>query len=98
MIEYDKHERKLVKEVAKYGFELLGITPFLNADKFYFYKKHKGILYNVEIIFNGQGYCLKLGKENVFKVIDMKYTLTWKTLFDNISLFASKKGGGNVQD
>ena len=91
MIEYDKHEKKLIKEVAKYGFELLGVTPFLNADKFYFYKKKNRTLYNVEIIFNGEGYCLKLGEENVFKVIDMKYTLTWKTLFDNISLFAKKE-------
>jgi hypothetical protein len=71
---------------------LAGVTPFSNADKFYFYKKGAKHMYNIEVIYNGKGYCLKVGKENVFKVIDLTYSLTWQQLVDNIVLF-EKKGG-----
>lgn len=90
MIAHDRHEKKLVSALEEVGYSLVGITPFLNADKFYFYKKDNKNMYNIEVIFNGQGYCLKVGKENVFKVIDMKYTLTWQQLIDNIVLFNEK--------
>jgi hypothetical protein len=91
MIAHDKHEKMLVESLSEVGYSLVGITPFQNADKFYFYKKDSKHMYNIEIIYNGHGYCLKVGKENVFKVIDMKYSLTWENLIDNIVLF-NKKG------
>jgi hypothetical protein len=47
-------------------------------------------MYNIEVIYNGKGYCLKVGKENVFKVIDLTYSLTWQQLVDNIVLFEKK--------
>ena len=92
MIAHDKHEKKLVDLFSEVGYSLAGITPFSNADKFYFYKKDSKHLYNIEVIYNGKGYCLKVGKENVFKVIDLTYSLTWQQLVDNIVLF-EKKGG-----
>jgi hypothetical protein len=90
MIAHDKHEKKLVGALENIGYSLVGITPFLNADKFYFYKKDNRHLSNIEIIYNGKGYCLKVGKENAFKIIDLKYSLTWKQLIDNIVLFNEK--------
>lgn len=86
----DKHEKKLVSALSEVGYTLLGITPFTNADKFYFYKKIDGRLYNIEIMYNGKGYCLKVGQENGFKVIDLKYDLTWEQLIDKIVLFNEK--------
>lgn len=92
MIAHDRHEKKLVGALEKVGYSLLGITPFANADKFYFYKKKNKSMSNIEIIYNGQGYCLKLGKENSLRVVDLKYSLTWQQLIDNIVLFNSKGG------
>lgn len=90
MIAHDKHEKKLVSVMSEMGYTLLGVTPFKNADKFYFYKKDSKHLYNVEIMFNGQGYCLKLGQENSLKVIDLKYDLTFDKMIDNIMSFNEK--------
>jgi len=92
MIAHDKHEKKLVSALSEVGYTLLGITPFSNADKFYFYKKVGGHLYNIEIMYNGKGYCLKVGQENGFKIIDLKYDLTWELLIDKIMLFNLKEG------
>lgn len=90
MLAQDKHEKKLVSALSEVGYTLLGITPFTNADKFYFYKKVNGELYNIEIMYNGKGYCLKVGENNGFKIIDLKYDLTWKELIDKIVLFNEK--------
>lgn len=90
MLAQDKHEKKLVSALSEIGYTLLGITPFRNADKFYFYKKVNGELYNIEIMYNGKGYCLKVGENNGFKIIDLKYDLTWKELIDKIVLFNEK--------
>ena len=90
MIAHDKHEKKLVGALEEIGYSLVGITPFANADKFYFYKKDNRNLSNIEIIYNGKGYCLKVGQENAFKIIDLKYSLTWEQLIDNIVLFNEK--------
>jgi hypothetical protein len=92
MIAHDKHERKLVSALSEVGYTLLGITPFKNADKFYFYKKVNGELYNIEIMYNGKGYCLKVGQDNAFKIIDLKYDLTWEQLIDKIVSFNTKGG------
>lgn len=90
MKNHDRHERKLVSALESLRFELLGITPFLNADKFYFYKKTSKDLLNIEIIFNGQGYCLKLGRNNSFKNIDLQYGLNWQSMFEHINEFVEK--------
>ncbi len=90
MLAQDKHEKKLVSALSEVGYTLLGITPFRNADKFYFYKKVDGHLYNIEIMYNGKGYCLKVGQENGFRIIDLKYDLTWQQLIDKIVLFNEK--------
>lgn len=90
MKNHDRHERKLVGEFEKIGFTLLGITPFLNADKFYFYKKTSKDLLNIEVIFNGQGYCLKLGRNNSFKNINLQYGLNWEAMFEHITEFMEK--------
>ena len=92
MLAQDKHEKKLVSALSEVGYTLLGITPFTNADKFYFYKKVNGELYNIEIMYNGKGYCLKVGENNGFKIIDLKYDLTWEQLIDKIVLFNKKVG------
>lgn len=92
MLAQDKHEKKLVSALSEVGYTLLGITPFRNADKFYFYKKVNGELYNIEIMYNGKGYCLKVGENNGFKIIDLKYDLTWEQLIDKIVLFNRKVG------
>lgn len=91
MKHHDRHEKKLVDEMSKHGFALLGITPFLNADKFYFYKKNSSGTINVELIYNGQGYCMSVGKNNSLKAINMKYQLKWEEVFENIKNYLGKK-------
>ena len=92
MIAQDRHEKKLIAALSEIGYSLLGITPFANADKFYFYKKDNKHISNIEIIYNGKGYCLKVGQENALKIIDLTYSLTWEQLIDKIVLFNSKGG------
>lgn len=88
---HDRHERKLVKALNELGFDLAGITPFKNSDKFYFYKRETKQLWNIEIIYNGVGYCLSVGKNNVFKAINLKFGLSWEKLFEEIKIFLDNK-------
>jgi hypothetical protein len=90
MTKQDRHEAKLVNALEVLKFDLLGVTPFANADKFYFYRKTSRDLLNIEIIYNGHGYCLKLGRNNSFKVIDLQYGLNWETMFEHINAFVEK--------
>jgi hypothetical protein len=91
MIYKDRHERKLISALSELSFSLTGITPFQNADKFYFYRKDSKDLLNIEIIFNGQGYCLSLGKNNQLKPVNMKFELTWETMLKEVVKFAGGK-------
>jgi len=86
----DRHERELVGAVSELGFRLTGIVPYLNYDSFMFYRPVGDVLYNVNVLYNGKGYCLATGQDNVLVYQNDKFTLQREELLERIANFGKK--------
>jgi hypothetical protein len=91
MKQNDAFEKHLIDVFENMGLSLLGITPYGNFDKFYFYRQVKNDeVINANIWFNGQGYCLFTGKNNILKTQNDKFELSYDEMIALVEGFAEK--------
>lgn len=86
----NRHEEELVQSLGDLGFLLAAIVPHGNYDIFMFYRDVKDNLYNVSILYNGNGYALAMGQDNELVYHTKTFTLPREELLNVIKAFAKK--------
>jgi hypothetical protein len=87
----EKHETKLIDFVTKQGFKLVRKIKQTNHDEYIFEKNDNGVKLNLEIAYNGVGYCISTGRDDYIFYQNNKFQLNWRNVAFNVYHFALDK-------
>lgn len=87
----DRYEKKVVEKVEALGLYLGAISPHLNYEVYHFYYPFDNETIMVEFgYYEKDKFILKVGKDNNFKYINDKFSLSEKELIKEIGAFCKK--------
>ena len=83
-------EIEFIVSLEDMGLYLEATIPHRNYDEYVFNRQYINEIINVEVWFNGTGYCLFMGKDNVLITYNDLFTMPREELYKQVKAFLNK--------